>query len=154
MVGKDFSPDPLPKEAPRSLTGGRIEASDPTRKGVIRMIARGAIKKGRKMSSEGMLEQESQKKRGKYLLLGKELEVKGDALVDRLVDKIFRPQLGRNVEVYVDDMLVKIKEANDHIKDLKETFAILRKYWLKLVCVLGERRAVLGFHGDRARYQS
>ncbi|KAK4389729.1 hypothetical protein Sango_2309900 [Sesamum angolense] len=69
----------------------------------------------------------------------------------RLVDKIFRPQLGRNVEVYVDDMLVKIKEANDHIKDLEETFAILRKYWLKLVCVLGERRAVLGFHGDRAR---
>ncbi|KAL0329386.1 UNVERIFIED_CONTAM: hypothetical protein Sradi_4925300 [Sesamum radiatum] len=41
MVGKDSSPDPLPKEAPRSLPGGRIEASDPPRKGVIRMIARG-----------------------------------------------------------------------------------------------------------------
>ncbi|KAL0427550.1 UNVERIFIED_CONTAM: Retrovirus-related Pol polyprotein from transposon.6 [Sesamum latifolium] len=50
----------------------------------------------------------------------------------RLVDKMFRPQLGRNMEVYVDDMLVKSKEVHDHVKDLNETFAILRKYRLKL----------------------
>ncbi|KAL0400060.1 UNVERIFIED_CONTAM: hypothetical protein Sradi_2349300 [Sesamum radiatum] len=29
----------------------------------------------------------------------------------RLVDKIFRPQIGRNIEVYVDDMLVKNKKS-------------------------------------------
>ncbi|KAL0411720.1 UNVERIFIED_CONTAM: Pro-Pol polyprotein [Sesamum latifolium] len=54
------------------------------------------------------------------------------ATYQRLVDKIFRPQIGRNVEVYVDDMLVKSKKAADHVKDLEETFSVLRKYKLKL----------------------
>ncbi|KAL0444499.1 UNVERIFIED_CONTAM: hypothetical protein Slati_2172600 [Sesamum latifolium] len=54
------------------------------------------------------------------------------ATYQRLVDKIFRPQLGRNMEVYVDDMLVKSKEAHHHLEDLDETFAVLRKYRLKL----------------------
>ncbi|KAL0434466.1 UNVERIFIED_CONTAM: Pro-Pol polyprotein [Sesamum latifolium] len=54
------------------------------------------------------------------------------ATYQRLVDKIFRPQIGRNFEVYVDDMLVKSKKAEDYITDLEETFAILRKYRLKL----------------------
>ncbi|KAL0394777.1 UNVERIFIED_CONTAM: hypothetical protein Slati_4443900 [Sesamum latifolium] len=50
----------------------------------------------------------------------------------RLVDKIFHPQIGRNIEVYVDDMLVKSKEARDHVADLEETLSVLRKYKLKL----------------------
>ncbi|KAL0395270.1 UNVERIFIED_CONTAM: hypothetical protein Slati_4493200 [Sesamum latifolium] len=54
------------------------------------------------------------------------------ATYQRLVDKIFRHQIGRNMEVYVDDMLVKSKKAPDHIKDLEETFFVLRKYKLKL----------------------
>ncbi|KAL0445067.1 UNVERIFIED_CONTAM: Retrovirus-related Pol polyprotein from transposon.6 [Sesamum latifolium] len=54
------------------------------------------------------------------------------ATYQRLVDKIFRPQIGRNVEVYVDDMLVKSKKIEDHVADLEETFAVLRKYRLKL----------------------
>ncbi|KAL0449077.1 UNVERIFIED_CONTAM: hypothetical protein Slati_1464100 [Sesamum latifolium] len=54
------------------------------------------------------------------------------ATYQRLVDKIFRPQLGRNMEVYVDDMLVKSKESHDHVEDLNEIFAVLRKHRLKL----------------------
>ncbi|KAL0288774.1 UNVERIFIED_CONTAM: Retrovirus-related Pol polyprotein from transposon opus [Sesamum calycinum] len=54
------------------------------------------------------------------------------AIYQRLVDKIFRSQLGRNMEVYVDDILVKNKEARSHVEDLEETFAVLRKYSLKL----------------------
>ncbi|KAK4389741.1 hypothetical protein Sango_2311100 [Sesamum angolense] len=54
------------------------------------------------------------------------------ATYQRLVDKIFHPQIGENVEVYVDDMLVKSKEARNDIVDLEETFAISRKYRLKL----------------------
>ncbi|KAL0457988.1 UNVERIFIED_CONTAM: hypothetical protein Slati_0426000 [Sesamum latifolium] len=50
----------------------------------------------------------------------------------RLVDKFLRPQVGLNVEVYVDDMLVKSNKARDHIADLEETFSVLRKYKLKL----------------------
>ncbi|KAL0462246.1 UNVERIFIED_CONTAM: putative enzymatic polyprotein [Sesamum latifolium] len=54
------------------------------------------------------------------------------ATYQRLVDKIFRPQIGRNVEVYVDDMLVKSKKVEENIKDLEETFSVLKKYKLKL----------------------
>ncbi|KAL0408102.1 UNVERIFIED_CONTAM: Transposon Ty3-G Gag-Pol polyprotein [Sesamum radiatum] len=48
------------------------------------------------------------------------------ATYQKLVDKIFRPQLGRNMEVYVDDVLVKSKVAHQHVEDFKETFAVLR----------------------------
>ena len=45
------------------------------------------------------------------------------ATYQRLVNKIFNRQIGRNMEVYVDDMLVKSKEELAHLDDLKETFA-------------------------------
>ena len=62
------------------------------------------------------------------------------ATYQRLVNKIFHDQIGRNVEVYVDDMLVKSKKDDDHLDDLKETFQMLRKYNMKLnpaKCVFG-----------------
>ncbi|KAL0444997.1 UNVERIFIED_CONTAM: Pro-Pol polyprotein [Sesamum latifolium] len=67
------------------------------------------------------------------------------ATYQRLVDKIFYPQIGRNVEVYVDDMLVKSKKAADHVKDLEETFSVLRKYKLKL----NPAKCVFGVQGGR-----
>jgi len=45
---------------------------------------------------------------------------------------MFRPQIGRNVEVYVDDMLVKSAKEMQHLDDLQETFDILRRYKMKL----------------------
>ncbi|KAL0440036.1 UNVERIFIED_CONTAM: hypothetical protein Slati_2486600 [Sesamum latifolium] len=54
------------------------------------------------------------------------------ATYQRLVDIIFRPQLGRNMEVYVNDILVQSKEVHHHMEYLDETLALLRKYWLKL----------------------
>ena len=50
----------------------------------------------------------------------------------RLVNRMFSRQTGRNVEVHVDNMLVKIKDEADHLNDLKETFSTLRKYNMKL----------------------
>jgi hypothetical protein len=44
------------------------------------------------------------------------------ATYQRLVNKMFEKQICRNVEVYVDDMLVKSVQASDHISDLRETF--------------------------------
>ena len=44
----------------------------------------------------------------------------------RLVNKMFSKQIGRNMEVYVDDMIVKSKEELAHLDDLKETFATLK----------------------------
>ena len=55
-----------------------------------------------------------------------------EATYQRLVNKMFQDQIGRNVEVYVDDMLIKSKEDADHLKDLKETFQTLRGYNMKL----------------------
>uniref|UniRef100_A0A2N9FIS9 Uncharacterized protein n=1 Tax=Fagus sylvatica TaxID=28930 RepID=A0A2N9FIS9_FAGSY len=54
------------------------------------------------------------------------------ATYQRLMNRMFHDQIGRNVEVYVDDMLVKSKEEDDHLDDLRETFQTLRKYQMKL----------------------
>ena len=50
------------------------------------------------------------------------------ATYQTLVNKMFSEQIGRNMEVYVDDMLIKSKEELTHLDDLKETFATLRQY--------------------------
>ena len=54
------------------------------------------------------------------------------ATYQRLVNHMFRPQIGRNVEVYVDDMLVKSLDEERHLDDLQETFNTLRRYNMKL----------------------
>ena len=54
------------------------------------------------------------------------------ATYQRLVNQMFNKKIGRKVEVYVDDMLVKSKEEEDHLDDLKETFNTLRPYSMKL----------------------
>ena len=50
----------------------------------------------------------------------------------RLVTKMFRPLLGKTIEVYIDDMLVKSKERPDHAEHLQEAFELLRAYNMKL----------------------
>ena len=71
------------------------------------------------------------------------------ATYQRLVNQMFSNQIGRNVEVYVDDMLIKIKEEVDHLDDLKETFNTLKQYSMKLnpsKCAFGvSSRKFLGF---------
>ena len=57
----------------------------------------------------------------------------------RLVNRMFSHQIGRNVEVYIDDMLVKSKDEANYLDDLNETFSTLHKYNMKLnpaKCVL------------------
>ena len=50
----------------------------------------------------------------------------------RLMNKMFTHQIGRNVQVYVDDMLVKNLHEVDHLDDLRETFDTLRSFNMKL----------------------
>ena len=54
------------------------------------------------------------------------------ATYQRLMNKMFTHQIGRNVQVYVDDMLVKSLCEEDHLDDLRETFNTLRSYNMKL----------------------
>ena len=55
-----------------------------------------------------------------------------EATYQRLVTKMFRPLLGKTIEVYIDDMLVKSKERPDHVTHLQEAFELLRVYNMKL----------------------
>ena len=40
----------------------------------------------------------------------------------KMMTRMFEQQMGKNVEVYIDDMVVKSKLVADHIKDLGEVF--------------------------------
>ena len=55
-----------------------------------------------------------------------------EATYQRLMNKMFAHQIGRNVQVYMDDMLVKSIREDDHLSDLQETFDTLRTYNMKL----------------------
>ena len=57
---------------------------------------------------------------------------KTGATYQRLVTKMFRPLLGKTIEVYIDDMLVKSKKRPNHVEHLQETFELLRAYSMKL----------------------
>ena len=62
------------------------------------------------------------------------------ATYKRLVTKMFRPLLGRAMEVYIDDMLVKSKQRQDHAAHFQQTFDLLREYGMKmnpLKCAFG-----------------
>ncbi|KAM1024146.1 hypothetical protein ACFX2C_037459 [Malus domestica] len=50
----------------------------------------------------------------------------------RAMQKIFNDMLHKNVECYVDDVVVKTKKRSDHLKDLRVVFERLRKYNLKM----------------------
>ena len=49
-----------------------------------------------------------------------------------MMTKMFEPQLGKNVEVYIDDMVVKSKLVFEHLADLANIFEILRRHKLHL----------------------
>ena len=48
----------------------------------------------------------------------------------RMMTRMFEPQLGKIFEVYIDDMVVKSKIVSEHVKDLEIIFAILREHKL------------------------
>ena len=50
----------------------------------------------------------------------------------QMMTKMFELQLGRSIEVYVDDMVVKSKVVSEHVGDLTSIFEILRKHKLHL----------------------
>ena len=50
----------------------------------------------------------------------------------QMMTRMFKPQLGKNIEIYVDDMVVKSKAVFEHLGDLGSTFGILRKHKLRL----------------------
>ena len=54
------------------------------------------------------------------------------SIYQRMMTKMFESQLGKNIEIYIDDMVVKSKMVSEHVGDLQAIFEILRKYKLRL----------------------
>ena len=50
----------------------------------------------------------------------------------RMMTKMLEPQLGKSIEVYLDNMVVKSKVVSEHVEDLGNIFEILRKHMLRL----------------------
>jgi hypothetical protein len=57
---------------------------------------------------------------------------KAGATFQRAIQACFKRQLNKNVEAYVDDVVVKTRNSDTLIADLEETFASLREYRYKL----------------------
>ena len=49
------------------------------------------------------------------------------AIYQRMMIRIFEPQLSKNIEIYIDDMVVKIKLESEHVNNLGNIFEILRR---------------------------
>ncbi|KAK1433246.1 hypothetical protein QVD17_10155 [Tagetes erecta] len=54
------------------------------------------------------------------------------ATYQKLMDETFLPQYGRNLEAYVDDIVIKSESEQQMIKDIKETFGRLREINMRL----------------------
>ncbi|KAM1581578.1 hypothetical protein ACFX10_029417 [Malus domestica] len=50
----------------------------------------------------------------------------------RLVNKMFKNQIGNTMEVYINDMVIKSRERCQHIDHLRNTFDVLRRYHMRL----------------------
>ena len=66
-----------------------------------------------------------------------------------MMTRMFEPQLGKNIEIYIDDMVVKSKLESEHVNDLGDIFEIFRRHKLRLnasKCSFGIRsRKFLGY---------
>ena len=54
------------------------------------------------------------------------------ATYQQMMTRMFRDKIGRTVEVYINDMVVKSKQEIQHIEDLQGVFEILRQHKLRL----------------------
>jgi hypothetical protein len=54
------------------------------------------------------------------------------ATFQRLMSRVLKEQIGKNIKVYIDDAVIKSKLSSAHLLDLKETFANLCKFGVKL----------------------
>jgi hypothetical protein len=69
----------------------------------------------------------------------------GGATYQKCIHIILEPQIGRNVEAYIDDVVVKSKKREDLLDDLKETFNNLRKYKM----MLNPKKYVFGVSSEK-----
>ena len=54
------------------------------------------------------------------------------SIYQRMMTRMFRPQLGKSIEIYIDDKVVKSKMVSEHVGNLENIFEILRRHKLRL----------------------
>lgn len=72
-----------------------------------------------------------------------------EATYQRMMSRILQRQISRNIETYVNDIVIKTKHGSSNLEDLKETFTTLSEYSLMLnpmKCTFGVKYdKLLGF---------
>ena len=53
-------------------------------------------------------------------------------IYQQMVTRMFKDKIDKSVEVYIDDMVVKMKGIEGHTSDLAEVFDVLRQHQLRL----------------------
>jgi hypothetical protein len=69
----------------------------------------------------------------------------GGATYQKCVHTVLESQIGRNVEAYIDDKIVKSEKRGDLLDDLKETFKNLYKSKM----MLNPKKCVFGVSSDK-----
>nr|GEZ43759.1 reverse transcriptase domain-containing protein [Tanacetum cinerariifolium] len=95
---------------------------------VIKELKQGSGKDQPKTTKKG---ETSRKDMPMEILMVQPLKNAG-ATYQRLFNKAFQKQIGRNLEVYMDDLVIKSRTEPEIIRDIKETFKILREINMKL----------------------
>ena len=55
-----------------------------------------------------------------------------ESTYQRMMMRMFESLLGKNIEIYIDDMVVNSKVVSEHLGDLRVIFEILKSYKLRL----------------------
>nr|GEV88099.1 reverse transcriptase domain-containing protein [Tanacetum cinerariifolium] len=84
-----------------------------------------------------------------FQMLPGRIQRNAGATYQRLVDKAFHKQISKNLEVYVDDLVIKSRKEDEIVRDIEETFKTLREINMKLnpkKCIFGvEEGTFLGY---------
>ena len=70
------------------------------------------------------------------------------ATYHRAMNAIFHDMLGHQMEVYIDDIVVKSERANEHVDHLRKSFERMRHHQLKLNPIKYEFEFMLGIFLD------
>ena len=79
-----------------------------------------------------------------YKVMSFDLKIEGSTY-RRMMTRMFKPQLEKSIEAYIDNMVVKSKVAPEHVRDLGDIFEILRRHKLRL----NTSKCLFGVGSDR-----
>ena len=55
-----------------------------------------------------------------------------EATYQHMMSRMFKPRLGKTMEVYIDNKLVNLESRNDHLTHMREAFQLMRLHHLRL----------------------